>query len=64
MDGERERLNQRISELTEQLSAAKTTIQSLETINVREFSFKLNENHAFIIAIEPTFIVLLVLDCS
>ncbi|KAA0716562.1 hypothetical protein E1301_Tti009509 [Triplophysa tibetana] len=34
MDGERERLNQRISELTEQLSAAKTTIQSLETINV------------------------------
>ncbi|XP_057207697.1 filaggrin [Triplophysa rosa] len=34
MDGERERLNQRLSELTEQLSAAKTTIQSLETINV------------------------------
>ncbi|KAK2911314.1 hypothetical protein Q8A67_003447 [Cirrhinus molitorella] len=34
MDGERERLNVRISELTEQLSAAKTTIQSLETINV------------------------------
>ncbi|KAL7838404.1 hypothetical protein AOLI_G00268080 [Acnodon oligacanthus] len=34
MDGEREKLNQRISELTEQLSAAKTTIQSLETINV------------------------------
>lgn len=35
MDGERERLNQRISELTDQLHAAKTTIQSLETINVR-----------------------------
>ncbi|KAL6463553.1 hypothetical protein MHYP_G00279440 [Metynnis hypsauchen] len=34
MDGEREKLNQRISELTEQLSAAKTTIHSLETINV------------------------------
>ncbi|XP_051980518.1 uncharacterized protein LOC127641512 [Xyrauchen texanus] len=34
MDGERERLNQRVSQLTEQLSAAKTTIQSLETINV------------------------------
>uniref|UniRef100_A0A3B1KAE7 Uncharacterized protein n=1 Tax=Astyanax mexicanus TaxID=7994 RepID=A0A3B1KAE7_ASTMX len=34
MGGERERLSQRISELTEQLSAAKTTIHSLETINV------------------------------
>ncbi|KAG1957554.1 tight junction-associated protein [Pimephales promelas] len=34
MDGERERLNQRISELSDQLSTAKTTIQSLETINV------------------------------
>lgn len=34
MDGERERLNQRISELTNQLSTAKTTIQGLETINV------------------------------
>lgn len=34
MGGERERLNQRISELTEQLSSAKTTIHSLETINV------------------------------
>ncbi|ROL44356.1 Tight junction-associated protein 1 [Anabarilius grahami] len=34
MDGERERLNERISELTDQLHAAKTTIQSLETINV------------------------------
>ncbi|KAI4871680.1 hypothetical protein NFI96_031114 [Prochilodus magdalenae] len=34
MDEEREKLNHRISELTEQLSAAKTTIQSLETINV------------------------------
>ncbi|KAK3527209.1 hypothetical protein QTP86_014631, partial [Hemibagrus guttatus] len=34
MDADREKLNQRISELTKQLSAAKTTIQSLETINV------------------------------
>ncbi|XP_051965502.1 uncharacterized protein LOC127631425 [Xyrauchen texanus] len=34
MDGEREQLNQRVSELTEQLCAANTTIQSLETINV------------------------------
>lgn len=35
MDADREKLKQRISELTKQLSAAKTTIQSLETINVR-----------------------------
>ncbi|TRY56768.1 hypothetical protein DNTS_028627 [Danionella cerebrum] len=34
MDGEREQLNLRISELTEQLSSAKTTIQSLETMHV------------------------------
>ncbi|XP_034156781.2 uncharacterized protein si:dkey-273o13.3 [Pangasianodon hypophthalmus] len=34
MDADREKLNQQISELTKQLSAAKTTIQSLETINV------------------------------
>lgn len=35
MDGERDRLNQRIAELTEQLAVAKTTIHSLEAINVR-----------------------------
>ncbi|XP_046694533.1 filaggrin [Silurus meridionalis] len=34
MDAEREKLNQQISELTKQLSVAKTTIQSLGTINV------------------------------
>lgn len=35
MDGERDRLNQRISQLTEQLAAAKMTIHNLEAINVR-----------------------------
>lgn len=35
MDGEREHLNQRITALTDQLSSAKTTIHSMETINVR-----------------------------
>nr|XP_023659403.1 uncharacterized protein LOC111839574 isoform X2 [Paramormyrops kingsleyae] len=35
MDGERKRLNQRISELTEELSIAKSTIQTLENINLR-----------------------------
>nr|XP_046174159.1 uncharacterized protein LOC124007546 [Oncorhynchus gorbuscha] len=34
MDGEREHLNQRITALTDQLSSAKTTIHSMETINV------------------------------
>ncbi|KAK2816257.1 hypothetical protein Q7C36_022528 [Tachysurus vachellii] len=34
MDADRDKLNRRISELTKQLSAAKTTIDNLETINV------------------------------
>ncbi|KAK6316851.1 hypothetical protein J4Q44_G00122510 [Coregonus suidteri] len=34
MDGEREHLNQRITALTDQLSSAKSTIHSMETINV------------------------------
>lgn len=60
MDGERERLNQRISELTEQLSTAKTTIQNLETIDVRAPYSKPKENHAFLIESEPTFNVIVV----
>ncbi|XP_026111032.1 probable serine/threonine-protein kinase DDB_G0280133 isoform X2 [Carassius auratus] len=45
MDGERERLNERISELTEHLSAAKTTIQTLETINVTSMLQDALEKH-------------------
>lgn len=53
MDGERERLNQRISELTDQLHAAKTTIQSLETINVRVWFYFYNKYCLYLHAICP-----------
>uniref|UniRef100_A0A8C1UU19 Uncharacterized protein n=1 Tax=Cyprinus carpio TaxID=7962 RepID=A0A8C1UU19_CYPCA len=45
MDGEREQLNERISELTEHLSAAKTTIHSLETMNVTSMLQDALEKH-------------------
>ncbi|XP_062342263.1 uncharacterized protein si:dkey-273o13.3 [Osmerus eperlanus] len=60
MDGDRERLNQRISALTDQLAKARTTIHSMETIHVTpvlqeelEKHFQSDSINQFVIPVAP-----------